>query len=113
MGVGVALSFPVLSAASVAGLPQERFGIGGAMNQTARQIGAVVGVAILIAVVGNPTSLDEALSHFRTAWVIGAIAALGISGGVVVPPTTSDSRGADRRVGGCRRGLRRPLSTPD
>ena len=76
VGVGVALSFPVLSAASVAGLPQERFGIGGAMNQTARQIGAVVGVAILIAVVGNPTSLDEALSHFRTAWVIGAVAAL-------------------------------------
>jgi EmrB/QacA subfamily drug resistance transporter len=77
VGVGVALSFPVLSAAAVAGLPQERFGIGGAINQTARQIGAVIGVAVLIAVVGAPSSLDQALHRFRVAWLIGAAAAIG------------------------------------
>jgi MFS family permease len=77
VGVGVALSFPVLSAAAVAGLPQERFGIGGALNQTARQIGAVLGVAVLIAVVGTPATTAEALSRFRVAWMIGAAAALG------------------------------------
>jgi EmrB/QacA subfamily drug resistance transporter len=76
VGLGVALSFPVLSAAAVAGLPQARFGIGGAINQTARQIGAVVGVAVLIAVIGTPTSPDDALDRFRIAWVIGAAAAL-------------------------------------
>jgi MFS family permease len=77
VGVGVALSFPVLSAAAVAGLPQERFGVGGAMNQTARQVGAVLGVAILIAIIGTPTSLDDALAHFRAAWLVGALAVLG------------------------------------
>jgi EmrB/QacA subfamily drug resistance transporter len=77
VGVGVALSFPVLSAAAVAGLPQERFGIGGAINQTARQIGAVLGVAVLIAVVGAPASLDQALHRFRVAWLIAAAAAIG------------------------------------
>jgi MFS family permease len=77
VGVGVALSFPVLSAAAVAGLPQERFGVGGAINQTARQIGAVLGVAILIALIGTPTSLDNALTHFRTAWTVGVLAVLG------------------------------------
>ena len=77
VGVGVALSFPVLSAAAVAGLPQERFGIGGAINQTARQVGAVLGVAILIAVIGTPASLDQALTRFRVAWLIGAVAAVG------------------------------------
>jgi hypothetical protein len=77
VGVGVALSFPVLSAAAVAGLPQERFGIGGAINQTARQIGAVLGVAVLIAVVGAPSSLDQALHRFRVAWLIGAASAIG------------------------------------
>ena len=41
-------TFPVLSAAAVAGLPAERFGVGGAINQTARQIGAVLGVALLV-----------------------------------------------------------------
>ena len=77
VGVGVALSFPVLSAAAVAGLPQERFGTGGAINQTARQIGAVLGVALLIAIVGTPSSVDQALHRFRIAWLVGAAAALG------------------------------------
>lgn len=77
IGVGVALSFPVLSAAAVAGLPQERFGIGGAINQTARQIGAVLGVAVLIAILGTPSSLDQALHRFRVAWLIGMVAAVG------------------------------------
>jgi EmrB/QacA subfamily drug resistance transporter len=76
VGLGVALSFPVLSAAAVSGLPQERFGVGGAINQTARQIGAVVGVAVLIAVIGTPASTDEALRNFRTAWLIAAAAVL-------------------------------------
>jgi TctA family transporter len=71
------LSFPVLSAAAVAGLPQERFGTGGAINQTARQIGAVLGVALLIAIVGTPSSVDQALDRFRIAWLVGAGAALG------------------------------------
>jgi EmrB/QacA subfamily drug resistance transporter len=77
VGVGVALSFPVLSAAAVAGLPQERFGVGGAVNQTARQIGAVLGVAILIAIIGTPASLTDALSRFRVAWLVGTLAVLG------------------------------------
>jgi hypothetical protein len=77
VGVGVALSFPVLSAAAVAGLPQERFGVGGAVNQTARQIGAVLGVALLIAIVGTPSSVSVALGRFHAAWVLGAVAVLG------------------------------------
>lgn len=77
VGLGVALSFPVLSAAAVAGLPQERFGTGGAINQTARQIGAVLGVALLIAIVGTPASVDQAIGRFRIAWLVGAGAALG------------------------------------
>lgn len=76
VGLGVALSFPVLSAASVAGLPQDRFGIGGAINQTARQIGAVLGVAILIAIVGAPASTGEALDRFRSAWLVALVAVL-------------------------------------
>lgn len=75
-GLGVAMTFPVLSAAAVAGLPMERFGIGGAVNQTARQIGAVLGVALLVAVLGTPASLDAARDAFRQAWLLCAVAAL-------------------------------------
>lgn len=76
VGLGVALSFPVLSAAAVADLPQERFGIGGAINQTARQIGAVIGVAVLIAVIGTPSDVEQALDRFRAAWIVSIAAVL-------------------------------------
>jgi MFS family permease len=75
-GLGVALTFPVLSAAAVAGLPPERFGVGGAVNQTARQMGAVLGVALLVSIVGTPTSAEAALDAFRQAWVLCAVAAV-------------------------------------
>jgi EmrB/QacA subfamily drug resistance transporter len=75
-GVGVALSFPVLSAAAVAGLPADRFGIGGALNQTARQLGAVIGVAALVAIVGTPASATDGLEQFRHAWFLCGAAAL-------------------------------------
>lgn len=76
-GLGVALTFPVLSAAAVAGLAPSSFAAGGAMNQTARQIGAVVGVAVLVAVLGTPTSLAQAHDRFRLAWALCAAAAVG------------------------------------
>lgn len=75
-GLGVALTFPVLSAAAVAGLPPDRFGIGGAVNQTARQMGAVLGVALLVAILGTPASPDEALDGFRDAWLLTTVASL-------------------------------------
>ena len=75
-GLGVALTFPVLSAAAVAGLPPERFGVGGAVNQSARQMGAVLGVALLVAILGTPTSPADALDAFQRAWVLCAGAAV-------------------------------------
>jgi EmrB/QacA subfamily drug resistance transporter len=76
IGLGVALSFPVLSAAAVAGLPGDRFGAGGATNQTSRQLGAVLGVALLVAILGTPTDPAEALERFRWIWVMTTVAAL-------------------------------------
>ena len=67
---------PVVSAAAVADLPVDRFAAGGAINQTARQVGAVLGIAILVAIVGSPGSAAEALDHFRSAWLMCAGAAL-------------------------------------
>jgi MFS family permease len=73
-GLGVALTFPVLSAAAVAGLPPDRFAAGGALNQTARQLGAVLGVALLVALLGTPTSPADALDQFQQVWVLCAVA---------------------------------------
>ncbi|MEY2453140.1 MAG: hypothetical protein QOD92_2714 [Acidimicrobiaceae bacterium] len=75
VGLGVALTFPVLSAAAVSGLPADRFGIGGAINQTARQLGAVLGVALLVALLGTPSSAADAMNRFRHVWLLAAGAA--------------------------------------
>ena len=80
-GLGVALTFPVLSAAAVAGLPAERFAAGGALNQTARQLGAVLGVAILVAILGTPATPAAAVDAFHRAWVFAAAASL-VSAGI-------------------------------
>ncbi len=63
-GIGVGLSLPALSGAAVAELPPARLATGGAVNNTARQVGAVLGVALLVAFVGQPAP-DTALGAFQ------------------------------------------------
>jgi EmrB/QacA subfamily drug resistance transporter len=61
-GAGVGLVFPALSSAAAHGLPPPRFAVGSAVNVTVRQIGFVMGVALVIAFLGTPapdTILDK------------------------------------------------------
>jgi hypothetical protein len=76
IGVGVAFTFPVLSAAAVSGLPAEKFGVGGAINQTSRQLGAVLGVALLVSIIGTPATAAAAMDAFRHAWLLSVTAAI-------------------------------------
>lgn len=72
MGLGIGLTFPVLSAAAVSSLPPDRFGVGSAVNQTARQVGGAIGVAILVAIVGEPDTRAAALHGFQNMWLYAA-----------------------------------------
>ncbi|HEV8063838.1 MAG TPA: DHA2 family efflux MFS transporter permease subunit [Acidimicrobiales bacterium] len=72
-GLGIGLTFPVLSAAAVSSLPPERFAVGGAVNQTARQVGGAIGVALLVAILGAPTSVASAVDHFHHLWIYAAV----------------------------------------
>jgi MFS family permease len=72
MGLGIGLTFPVLSAAAVSSLPPDRFGVGSAVNQTARQVGGAIGVAILVAIVGEPAPQGSALQGFQNMWLYAA-----------------------------------------
>jgi EmrB/QacA subfamily drug resistance transporter len=77
-GTGVGLSFSAYGSAAVAELARERFATGSAINATARQIGAVVGIAVLIAILGGGgLSLDT----FDRAW--SAMVATGLASAVV------------------------------
>ena len=57
-GIGVGMVLPSLSGAAVNRLPTEHYAIGSAVNQATRQIGAVLGVAIAVLLIGQ-TSLQR------------------------------------------------------
>ena len=76
LGIGVGCTLPVLSSAAVSTLEPHRFAVGGAVNNTFRQIGAVLGVAILVAVLGHPKSSAQSLTSFRRGWWLGAALAI-------------------------------------
>jgi EmrB/QacA subfamily drug resistance transporter len=76
-GAGVGFSFAAWGSAAVAQLPPARFATGSAVLSCVRQIGAVVGIAVLVAVLDAAPAADP-LSGFDQAWTL-----MAVSGGVV------------------------------
>jgi len=96
-GVGIGLTFPVLSAAAVSDLHPERFAVGSAVNQTARQVGGALGVACLVVLLGTPRSPFRALDDFHHLWWFAAV--LAVSSGLVcglLPSKAVRARGTGR-----------------
>jgi pimeloyl-ACP methyl ester carboxylesterase len=75
-GTAVGLTFAGLTSASVVDLPPARLATGTAVSSCSRQIGAVVGIAALVAVLGTPGP-RELLRSFQHAWLLMAFTALG------------------------------------
>jgi EmrB/QacA subfamily drug resistance transporter len=67
-GIGVAMCLPQLSSVVAQSLPPNRLGVGGGSNQAIRQFGGTLGVALTIAFIATPLSLDDALSNFDLVW---------------------------------------------
>ena len=81
VGLGIGLTFPVLGASAVSSLRPERYAVGSAVNQTARQVGGAIGIAILVVLIGSPRNELDALRHFHHVWLFAAslAAAAGLS----------------------------------
>jgi hypothetical protein len=93
VGIGIGLAFPVLGAAAVSGLPADRFAVGSAINQTCRQVGGALGVAILVALLGKNSAGHMALAGFRHLWLYAAVmAALTGVISLWLRPTTAAAR---------------------
>ncbi len=94
-GLGVGASFAGFSSAAVAELPPARFATGSAISSTARQIGAVLGIAVLVALLGDHPSLAD----FQEGWtmmvgtaLVSALAGLALGRvRATVPSWTSKS----------------------
>ena len=76
LGFGIGLAFPMLNAASAASLPPQRFAVGSAIHQVARQLGSVIGVAVLVAILGTPATRESAMERFDVAFTFSASMAL-------------------------------------
>ena len=79
-GIGIGTTFPTQSTAAALELPPAEFGVGIAVNATARQLGAVFGIATVVALLGTPAP-EGLLGAFDNAWT--AIALAGAGSGVV------------------------------
>jgi len=65
-GLGIALAFPTLTTAAVESLPTSLYATGSALNATARQLGGVLGISVVIAIIGQ-----GGISIFHSAYVHG------------------------------------------
>jgi EmrB/QacA subfamily drug resistance transporter len=85
VGLGIGLTFPVLSAAAVSSLPPHRYAVGSAVNQTARQVGGAIGIAMLVLILGEEPNIDS----FHRLWAYAAVMATGagLIGATIPRPT--------------------------
>jgi EmrB/QacA subfamily drug resistance transporter len=102
VGVGVGLTLPTMMASATSELPPENFATGSAVVNMLRQVGLAVGVAVLVAVLGTPTSAHGLLDAFDHAWLViaafaaaTALASLAILG---IRRPASDSSPTDATV---------------
>ena len=80
-GIGVGLCISTISSSATAFLPQPRFAMGSALNNTSRQIGAALGIALVSSLLVAASKTDDPTSGFHTAWTLmtGVILLSGIA----------------------------------
>jgi EmrB/QacA subfamily drug resistance transporter len=72
-GIGVGLCISTISSAATAYLPQPRFAMGSALNNTLRQVGAALGIALVSSLLVSASLQDAGINGFHRAWMITAI----------------------------------------
>jgi DHA2 family methylenomycin A resistance protein-like MFS transporter len=82
LGVGMGLLTTAVVTAAVGGIPPGRAGVASGINNTARQTGGALGVAVLGAIVGEPARPGEFLAGLHVAGVVAAalwLVAIGVT----------------------------------
>lgn len=74
-GIGVGMVLPSVSGAVASTLPPQRLATGSAVLSAGRQFGSVIGVVLLIAVFGTPTS-ETLLDAYQRGWLLMVVAAV-------------------------------------
>jgi EmrB/QacA subfamily drug resistance transporter len=78
-GIGVGLTIPTLMGAGLGSLPSSSFATGSGVINMVRQACMAIGVALLIALLGAPTTVSAKVENFHTGWwVLAALSLLGL-----------------------------------
>jgi EmrB/QacA subfamily drug resistance transporter len=110
-GAGVGLAIPSLLGAGSASLTPASFGTGSGILNTARQVGTVLGVAGLVAILAHVSRTDP-VAAYRNGLILiiaffvaaGAVAAALLTARPAAPPGPARSAdGGDRRLAGAAR----------
>jgi EmrB/QacA subfamily drug resistance transporter len=84
LGLGIGLCYPVLAGAAVDGLRAADLAAATAINQCARQLGAAVGVATAVGVLGPEAAPD--LAHFHAVWIVAALFSIAAGAAALLIP---------------------------
>jgi EmrB/QacA subfamily drug resistance transporter len=89
IGLGVGLCYPLLAAAAVHGLPAADLAAASALNQSARQLGAALGAATAVGVLGSASV--PSLGRYHAVWLLAAgFCALAATVAAFLPEGASD-----------------------
>ena len=69
-GIGVGLCISTISSSATAFLPVTKFAMGSALNNTSRQIGSALGVALVSSMLVSASKSNNPTSGFHNAWLL-------------------------------------------
>jgi MFS family permease len=98
-GIGISLCFPTVANAVVGSVPPDEIGVASGTNSAIRELGGVLGVAVLASVFahrGVYGSSQIFIDQFKTAmWVGASFSAVGIGAALLTPRRTGPTAPAD------------------
>lgn len=88
LGISIGFTFPVMSAAALSTLGPDHFALGGAVNNTFRQVGSAVGVALVVTMQSTGPGIDG----YRAGWWFVAACGLVAAAACALLPTSAQPK---------------------